>query len=396
MGMSTSMATVVERAIEKRSSGLPWYLWCAALAVTSVTVGAYWDVAWHRSIGRDTFWTPPHMAIQFCGVLSAICCGYLILSNTFRPQFATGAGSVRVWGLRGPLGAFVASWGGAAMLTSIPFDNWWHAAYGLDVKIVSPPHAVLMTGAWAVAAGVMLLIAAVTNQAGATDAEGRQFRSLQVLMLYAGGVMLSLMAFYLTEYTWDVRLHSAMAYKAAALAVPLLSAMMWQASRNRWASTWIAVIYTLFLLGMVLVLPLFPAEPKLGPVFQQVTHLIPPKFPLLLIVPAVAMDLLWSRIGGWKPWRTAVLTGVVFVLVFFAVEYPFADFLMSPASANRFFGTGYHDYASPTWSMEVQRKYMDPQHGLRLWFGLTQAMVIGGISAWIGIRLGRWMGQVRR
>ena len=48
------------------------------------------------------------------------------------------AASVKVLGLRAPLGVFLAAWGGVAMLTSAPFDNWWHNAYGLDVKIVSP------------------------------------------------------------------------------------------------------------------------------------------------------------------------------------------------------------------------------------------------------------------
>ncbi len=28
------------------------------------------------------------------------------------------------------------------MITSAPFDDWWHNAYGLDVKILSPPHVV--------------------------------------------------------------------------------------------------------------------------------------------------------------------------------------------------------------------------------------------------------------
>ena len=34
-----------------------WHLWCSALAVTSAYVGGYWDISWHRSIGRDTFWS---------------------------------------------------------------------------------------------------------------------------------------------------------------------------------------------------------------------------------------------------------------------------------------------------------------------------------------------------
>ena len=54
---------------------VPWYLWCAVLGVTSVSIGLHWDISWHRSIGRDTFWTPAHMAIYLCGVLAGICFG---------------------------------------------------------------------------------------------------------------------------------------------------------------------------------------------------------------------------------------------------------------------------------------------------------------------------------
>ena len=45
------------------------------------------------------------------------------------------------------------------MITSAPFDDWWHNAYGLDVKILSPPHVVLVTGLVAVQIGTMVLIA---------------------------------------------------------------------------------------------------------------------------------------------------------------------------------------------------------------------------------------------
>src|SRR6201989_1285193 len=69
--------------VSTEAATVPWYIWCGALAVTSASIGGAWDVSWHRSIGRDTFWTPAHMAIYACGVLAAIICGYLILSNTF-------------------------------------------------------------------------------------------------------------------------------------------------------------------------------------------------------------------------------------------------------------------------------------------------------------------------
>src|SRR5512132_697648 len=147
---------------------VPWYLWCAALAVTSAYVGGYWDISWHRSIGRDTFWSAPHIAIYACGVLAGISSAYLIFSTTFRALSTLRDVSVRIWGLRGPLGAFISAWGGVAMLVSAPFDDWWHSAYGLDVRIISPPHMVLAAGFFGINFGTVMLMLAFVNRAGET------------------------------------------------------------------------------------------------------------------------------------------------------------------------------------------------------------------------------------
>jgi hypothetical protein len=390
------MATLAANSAPARLPRIPWYLWCAALAVTSVTIGAHWDVSWHRSIGRDSFWTPAHMAIYACGVLAGICCGYLILKTTFqRPQEMV-ASSVRVLGFRGPLGAFLAAWGGIAMLTSAPFDNWWHAAYGLDVKIVSPPHTLLMLGIWAVCIGALFLIVAAMNQAAAIPARAEQYRHLQLLLLYISGLMLVLSMFFRMEYTWDVYLHSARPYIAVAIGTPLYFAAIHICSRHRWACTWMTAIYSAFLIGLILILPLFPAEPKLGPVYQHVTQFIPPKFPVLLIVPAVVFDLLLANGDKWKSWLLALIAGPAFVLSFVAAEWPFASFLMSSAAANRFFGTQYHDYSTPSWSVDVTRHFFEPEHGLLLWKGLLFAMLYAAISTWLGLALGRWMRKIQR
>src|SRR6184192_4333351 len=182
------MATLVRpfSPAAQKTAHIPWYLWCSTLAVTSVTIGAHWDVSWHRSIGRDTFWTPAHIAIYLCGVLAGIACGYLIFSTTFRGSAEARAGAVHVLGFSGPLGAFLSAWGGVAMLTSAPFDNWWHNAYGLDVKIVSPPHTLLVVGIRAVSVGILFLILAAMNRAAVDETQSgvHTFKSLQRLFLY--------------------------------------------------------------------------------------------------------------------------------------------------------------------------------------------------------------------
>src|ERR1700733_7622231 len=63
----------------RHPSAIPWYIWLGIAAITSSSIGGAWDVSWHRSIGRDSFWTPAHMAIYACGVVAAIICAWLVV-----------------------------------------------------------------------------------------------------------------------------------------------------------------------------------------------------------------------------------------------------------------------------------------------------------------------------
>src|SRR5712692_7820158 len=152
-----------ERA-DVETASIPWTVWCIFAGIVSGTIGGSWDISWHMSIGRDTFWTPAHILIQLTGVLAGIACASMILSSTFVSASTARSASVKIWGFRGPLGAFIAVWGCVAMLTSAPFDNWWHNAYGLDVKIVSPPHVLLLLGSLAIRVGALALLAGLMNR----------------------------------------------------------------------------------------------------------------------------------------------------------------------------------------------------------------------------------------
>ncbi len=376
------------------ATGAPWYIWTGVAAVTSATVGGSWDVAWHRSIGRDSFWTPAHMMIYLCGVLAGVVGLWLVAQTTLNRNPELRAASVSVFGLRAPLGVFLAGWGGVAMLTSAPFDNWWHNAYGLDVKIISPPHTLLILGIRAVSFGMLFLILAAMNRAA--DAGDRSFSTLQKLFLYLGGLAVGGQMFFLQEFTQDVALHNRIAYISMAIAVPVLFATFWQASRFRWAATATAAVYIVSILLEILIFPLFPATPKLGPVFFPVTHLVPAKFPALIIVPALALDLLWQRTRRWKLWQIALVSGAVFVAVLFAVEWNFAKFLLSKASENRFFGSMYFDYGSRADDYDRMHRWWHPDSGLPLAFALMRAAVYAMISTWIGLGFGRWMRKVQR
>jgi len=373
------------------SRAIPWYLWCAVLASASVALGAHWDIAWHRSIGRDTFWSPPHLMIYAAAILAALASGSQILKATFTRGEAPG--TVRVLGFRGPLGAFIAAWGGITMLTSAPFDDWWHNAYGLDVKILSPPHVLLSIGIGAIHVGALIFVLGRMNRV-----EGGARRVLTLAFLFVSSMLLLAVMTLFMERTVRVWMHSAPFYGVVAAGAPLI---LWAASRgsgHRWGATLAAGFYSLFLLAMLWVMPLVPAQPKLGPVMIAVTHLIPPEFPLLLIFPAIAIDLLAARAAAtWSRGQLAVVGGVVFAALFFLVQWPFATFLMSPGARNAFFGAIYFDYNMPP--QAFYRRYLflpHPTGVAALATGACISIAIAIAGSWLGMRWGNWMRRIHR
>src|SRR5215469_5720577 len=209
---------VVAEVSSVRATAIPWHIWSSVLAVTSTTLGLYWDISWHIGIGRDTFWTPAHLAIQFGAVITGLSCAYLILHTTLVGDVAAKESSVSIWGMRGPLGAFIAACGGFCMLTSAPFDNWWHQSFGLDITILSPPHVVLILGIFVMGFGGLILISSQMNRSprATRDTLGR-------LLLYSGSLLLCLLLMLGYEYIGEQTLmHSAIYYRVLGMIAPVV------------------------------------------------------------------------------------------------------------------------------------------------------------------------------
>jgi hypothetical protein len=366
----------------ERAAAIPWTIWACVAAVTSVAIGGHWDISWHRAIGRDEFFTPPHIAIYFCGVLAGAATAWLILRTSLFGGDRTG--TVSIWGLRAPLGAFIIAWGGTMMLTSAPFDDWWHNAYGLDTKILSPPHMLLVAGILGVKLGTLLLIMGTMNRL--------QSRALNWLFLYVGAMTLVTLSVSVMELSNRVVQHSARFYYGQAIVVPVALLALGTASRMRWGASISAGIYMLFMMSLIWILPLVPAEPKLGPVYYPVTHLVPPYFPVLLVAPALALD--WYRQRGG---RSALVFGLLFLGVLFAVQWPFSSFLMSEWSRNWFFGSHYFDYAArPDGAQRMHRFITIEKTTAEFAWKMAQALLAAVITSWLGLRLGNWMRSVVR
>jgi hypothetical protein len=392
--VETPSLTIAEATLAvpraRTAAAVPWYVWTSILAVFLGNFGAHWDISWHRSIGRDTFWSPPHIAIYAKGVLAGITFGYLILHTTFFERSRDDV--VSIWGLKGPLGAFLAAWGGVAMITSAPFDDWWHNAYGLDVRIVSPPHVILILGGYAITTGALILVQALRARA---DAERRDALMLPFLLL--GGFALLQMMTAVLEWTALPFQHTAAMYRALAVVVPVVLCACAAASGRRWACTMTSSVYTVFMLVLLWVLPLFQAAPKLGPVYQPITHLIPNGFPVLVIVPAIACDWLLWRMRSRPRWMTALVTGVTFIIVLLVVQWPFATFLQSPAARNAIFGSHYLSYPTPSTSLSATYRFRVAEAtSIEFWRVMAIACAIAALGAWSGLGLGRWLVRIRR
>jgi uncharacterized membrane protein YhaH (DUF805 family) len=170
-----------------------------------------------------------------------------------------------------------------------------------------------------------------------------------------------------------------------------------QASEKWWAVTTVAGVYTLFFLVEGVILRQFTAEPRLGPVYNKVTHYVFPFFPLLIILPAILLDLLRPCVRTWNKWLQAVVMGIAFVTVMIAVQWPFGNFLMSPASRNWFFGSGDLAYGWPPESSVVRHVFLSYEPSRAAFAkGMAIALGYGILSARLGFGWGKWMRDVRR
>ncbi len=365
-----------------------------AFGVACVPIGAIWDISWHLSVGRDSFWNPAHVMIYLGGALPGSLCGWLVLKNTFWPDPGDQAVTVGLWGFRGPLGAWVVIWGAFTMLLSAPFDNWWHNAYGLDVQIISPPHAILAQGTYATAIGALLLVLSWQNRA---SSENR--RAANLLVLFSCGVLLTKLAVFLTEYSYPNSQHGADFYGACCLALPLYLIVAGRVSKIKWSATWVSLIYMTIRMIMTWILPLFPAEPRLAPIYNPMTHMAPPLFPLLLVVPAFGIDLViqtaGSKRGFWRDTGVALALGAVFFLLLLAVQWPFSEFMLSKGARNAFFGSGDEMWGYPVrvgrWC--TQFGYEGNRLGLKSSF---VAILLGAVGARVALWFGNWLSEVKR
>ena len=94
-----------------------------------------------------------------------------------------------------------------------------------------------------------------------------------------------------------------------------------------------------------------------------------------------------------RRWRA----GALFAALFFAVQWPFASFLMSPHARNAFFGAIYFDYNTPPRSYYFRHEFLPHATGPGAFVtGACVSIGLAIVGAWLGLGWGSWMRRIHR
>ena len=392
----------IKKPVALTIAGIPLYIFAVSLASLFIIIGLIWDISWHMTIGRDKFLSPPHILIYMGAVFGGLFSGIQVLWNSFGAAASSQKKLVKVWGIfYSALGALFCIWGAIAMLTSAPFDDWWHNTYGLDIVILSPPHTLLAVGMLFLMFGSCVSISKYINllDAGSdiTVLQRTQKTIYQVLFVISAASLLCMSCTLFTEYMSTRQQHTSLFYQIAAASILLFLPALSKALRMKWGMTAITIGYFIILASCNCILQQFWAEPKLGPILNPVTFFQPLQFPILFFIPAIAMDLVMQK-GSRNEWIKAAMLSTIFVIVLFAVQFPLSTFLLeSSVTRNKFFGTSSWLYSSnPEWPFRYKFAEWEIESPGKLITGLLIAIVIGLFSSRLSLRWGKWLTSIFR
>jgi len=341
-------------------------IWIGLLANLLMMVGGIWDVSWHRTSGRESFWSPPHFVMYSGVIMMGLVCVVVTLRATLGQRTAASreayailhppSSILALWGLRAQLGFAIAGFGVLGVLLSAPFDEWWHRMFGIDVTIWSPPHLFAIAAAAVIRVGMIVALVQEMRAVG----QGRVGQSPQLSWRgtsVAEWVLLLLFSLFMGNLTFALGQYDYLAESRDPLLYPILASVAGPVAL-------VAGVRTLGRVGAATVIVLLlMARRELISGALLATGFIPPSAAPLYLVPAIGIDV-WLWISCRAPesaWRN-VAAGILFAWIFVGTEYGYTAYL-----------TG------KVWPIQP------------LALSEPLACVAGAASAWAGYHLARWL-----
>jgi len=265
--------------------------------------GLLWDVAWHRTIGRDSFLSHPHVLMYTGVAVNGLVSAWAV-----------------VWGRRrygAPAGFLLSGAGFLLAIAGAALDEWWHVNVGKDVNLWSPPHLVGLSGAVLIALGLIFALAAHTRYA----LEPR-WRAPHVVLVFCFADLVHKAMVALDHYTLDTWGRTPDFYPF--LLALFLPAILVTATRavGPGAATAVAVAFTVqhvvilsVLLAFGMRIPTFtpvPILPALAVDLIVAAFPMPRNSPLAALLAGVAFSVVactqeaaWMALGVGRAWDLA-------------------------------------------------------------------------------------------
>jgi hypothetical protein len=334
------------------------------LAATAVWL---WDISWQLTLPSRAFLAPPHLAT-----------GLLV----------TAAGAAAAWNARPrllPRSLGIVAAVGA--LGALAIDAWWHGARPAVPEILTLPH-VLMAAALFLALAAALMLAL-------SERPGRG----SLLRVEAVALILIWLTVMGAEYLGRPNLwHGSEFYLVASAVFPAILVSASALCGRRWGATLTTGAYFLLMTGLFV-----GADALLSPLAARISgdplrRLVPPAVPLLLVLPAVVIDVTTfvrrARRGLTSNLVTCALVGVSFVASMLALHWLAADVLLNDPRAPVLLGVDRWPYHAEVGDWRYQQWTLDP--GRRPFAaGLGIANMVATVSGCFGLWAGRRLTLVR-
>lgn len=339
------------------------------LGSLAMPLSLLWDFSWESSIGIDLVWSPPHVANYLAVAAAAAGAGGLLDRARLRSQ----------------VGLLIVLWGAFCFAVAIAFDRWWQTTYGLAAGIWPPPQILKALAFGAIGLGAWIQAAASASR---------------LPFALAGGSVVALAEVIQLAGEYPNLQHAATFYQANCAVYPGLLVAAALGHPERFSATAVAAVAMATRLLTVWLLPLFPASPQVGPIFNPLSHFIPPTFPLLFVAPALVIDGLTQHeprgTARGLGFASALERGLAGFVVLLGVQWYFASFLLSARADSWFFaGGGRHWPFFLQIATEAKTTFWPtPGEELTLARG-SLAALYAVVSAWGGGWLGRWLQSFR-
>lgn len=261
------------------------------VALFLVILGAAWDRWWHVSVGRDYFWSPPHLFI-YIGFVS-----FITLS-------AVGwyTNRTKVWSKLLFLSIIIPLFG--------PFDEFWHKLFGdenlASIWVVwSPPHFLLILGT------ALSLVFALPLIQMEKDKIGRMFFTALAL----GGIIDLFM--FLTIPLYPTGPYEIIGFVGAGVVGGIYSYLLLYARR------WLPNLGTIFAVLIFLFLQTVSTAVKIAPdvIVKPYNPPILWLFMFSFFAPSVLNELLMDN----KYWLKGALFGMIWATILFGLSSSFFE-----------------------------------------------------------------------